>query len=338
MSTSMFREVMDQKTTLSETLRQFQPEVSKIRQLIAAKPLFLIGTGASYNACALARDAFILHARVFPQVLYAGQALTYPAEAFRGAAVLLASQSGKSHETKLLCEHLKQAGATLIAVTMDCESPLAKAAQGVMCVDIGPEISSATKTYTAQALMMDMLAVDGDLTPFATLEEDMCASLDTMVSRVDDLAGPITGNSYGYIAGVGALAPAASQVSLMLKEKCFLCYEGMSINEFRHGTVEAAEKGMNVILMCTGEAGFRETQPHIAFLNEIGARVFLVHDSGEDTILPAERKIRLTCHVAPEFAGIVFAGFGQVLAERIASRAGYRVDGFRYLAKIVENY
>lgn len=329
---------MDQKTTLSETLRQFQPEVSKIRQLIAAKPLFLIGTGASYNACALARDAFILHARVFPQVLYAGQALTYSAEAFRGAAVLLASQSGKSHETKLLCEHLKQAGATLIAVTMDRESPLAKAAQGVMCVDIGPEISSATKTYTAQALMMDMLAVDGDMTPFATLEEDMCASLDTMVSRVDDLTGPITGNSYGYIAGVGALAPAASQASLMLKEKCFLCYEGMSINEFRHGTVEATEKGMNVILMCTGEAGFREAQPHIAFLNEIGARVFLVHDSGEDTILPAERKIRLTCRVAPEFAGIVFAGFGQVLAERIASRAGYRVDGFRYLAKIVENY
>ncbi len=338
MSTSMFREVMDQKTTLSETLRRFQPEVPKIRQLIAGKPLFLIGTGASYNACALARDAFILHAHVFPQVLYAGQALTYPAEAFRGTAVLLASQSGKSHETKLLCEHLKEAGATLIAVTMDRKSPLAKAAQGVMCVDIGSEISSATKTYTAQALMMDMLAVDGDLTPFATLEEDMCASLDTMVSRVDDLTGPITGNSYGYIAGVGALAPAALQASLMLKEKCFLCYEGMSINEFRHGTVEATEKGMNVILMCTGEAGFREAQPHIAFLNEIGARVFLVHDSGEDPILPVERKIRLTCHVAPEFAGIVFAGFGQVLAERIASQAGYRVDGFRYLAKIVENY
>ena len=338
MSTSMFREVMDQKTTLSETLRQFRPEVAKIRHLIAGKPLFLIGTGASYNACALARDAFILHAHVFPQVLYAGQALTYPAEAFRGAAVLLASQSGKSHETRLLCEHLKEAGATLIAVTMDRESPLAQAAQGIMCVDIGPEISSATKTYTAQALMMDMLAVDGNLTPFATLVEDMRASLDTMVCRVDDLAGEIAGNPYGYIAGVGALAPAASQASLMLKEKCFLCYEGMSINEFRHGTVEATERGMNVILMCTGEAGFHEAEPHIAFLNEIGARVFLVHDSGEDRLLPAEREIRLTCHVAPEFAGIIFAAFGQILAEHIADKAGYCVDGFRYLAKIVEKY
>lgn len=338
MSTSMFREVMDQKTSLSETLRQFQPEIPKICQLIAGKPLFLIGTGASYNACALARDAFILHAHVFPQVLYAGQALTYPAEVFRGAAVLLASQSGKSHETKLLCEHLKEAGATLIAVTMDRESPLAQAAQGVMCVNIGPEISSATKTYTAQALMMDMLAVDGNLSFFATLAQDMQASLDTLVSRVDDMIGAIAGNSYGYIAGVGALAAAASQASLMLKEKCFLCYEGMSINEFRHGTVEATERGMNVILMCTGEVGFREAQPHIAFLNEIGARVFLVHDSGEDMMLPADRKIRLTCHAAPEFAGIIFAAFGQVLAERIADRAGYCVDGFRYLAKIVENY
>lgn len=338
MSTSMYREVMDQKHTLASVAAQFAPCVERVWTSIRGKPLFLIGTGASYNACKAARDAFILHASVFPHMLYAADALNYPARCFDGAAVLLASQSGESHETKLLCQRLRQAGATLIAVTMNPQSTLARAADALMCADIGPEISSATKTYTAQTLMLCMLAAHGEKELFHGLQEDMKASLDAMDAAADRAARLLAQSRAGYIAGVGMLEPAASQAALMLKEKCFLCYEGMSVNELRHGTVETVEPGMSIVLLATGEDGLREAEIHAAFLRDIGANVFLVYDAGDTAVLPEESKVKLRCRVRPELANIIFAVFGQLTAERIASEAGYDVDGFRYLSKIVGHY
>ena len=66
--------------------------------------------------------------------------------------------------------------------------------------------------------------------------------------------------------------------------------------------------------------------------------MFLVHDCGDTDLLPENRKIKITCHVNPEFSPIIFSAFGQLAAEYIASSAGYDVDGFRYLSKIVRNY
>lgn len=338
MSTSMYNEVMDQKHTIDAVIEQFGKSVQSIRTAIIGKPLFFVGTGASYNACRAARDVFVLRTGVFPQILHAAEALEFPVSCFSGAAVIIASQSGESHETKLLCKHLENSDALIIALTMTPNSTLAKHADHIMFADVGPEVSSATKTYTAQMMMLFMLAIGERTECISAIQSDMKDTIDIIDTKKDALCGGIASNKYGYIAGVRELEPAAAQASLMLKEKCFLCYEGMSINELRHGTIEAVEPGMNIIVMCTGEEGFKDALIHVGFLNRIGANTFLVHDWGETDILPPDRIIKIKNRSKPEFANIVFAPFGQLVAERIASVAGYDVDGFRYLAKIVESY
>lgn len=335
MQTSMYREVMDQCWTISRTIESFTTRAEELWSEMGGRQLFLIGTGASYNACAAAQAGFVIHRNVFPQLLYAAQALRFPVEAFSDAVVIIASQSGESWETKQLCRRLRGKVGLLTGLTMDAGSTLGQCSDEIMTVDIGSEVSSATKTYTAQALMLMMLAgckVD------AGLQADMSMSLRAMDGLSADLVKRIASGRYGYIAGIGALTPVAAQAALLFKEKCFLCYEGMSVNELRHGTIEAVSEGMNIILMCTGAQGLKEAELHIECLKRIGADVTLVHDAQGTRLLPDTCQIQLACHVEETLAALPFAAFAQVLCERIARESGYDVDGFRHLSKIVGAY
>lgn len=338
MATKMYQEVMDQKHTLGTVLSTFGEKSKQICRLIHGKPLFLIGTGASFNACRASKDAFVLHMGAFPQVLFAAEALRYPASCFDGASVIVVSQSGESCETKSLCEKLKGTGAYLIGLTMDPNSTLARSSNEIMFAGVGEEVSSATKTYTAQLLMLYMVACGGDTRFLEMLQSDMAISLDNIDRRTESWGKLIFSQKCGFIAGVGTLEAAAFQAALMLKEKCFLCYEGMSVNELRHGTIETLEPGMNVILMCTGEDGLNEAEIHAKKLEAIGVNVFLVCDRQDSGVVPPEYVLKIENHSYSEFSHIAFAGFGQLMAQRIAFDAGYDVDGFRYLAKIVGGY
>ncbi|MGI5899165.1 MAG: SIS domain-containing protein [Christensenellales bacterium] len=334
--TCMYSEVMDQRTTLAQTMDQFLPALDGIMRLISDKPLFLIGTGASYNACAASKHAFAMHKGKIPQILYAAEALGYPDSLFSGAAAIVVSQSGQSHETKLLCEKLKNTSAVLIAVTADEASVLARSAHAVIPIRVGNEVSSATKTYTATVLMLYMLACGK--APYDLLQEDVALTLRLLDDRMEELFPWLEAAGHGYVAGIGSLSASAAQAALMLKEKCFLCYEGMSVNELRHGTIETVEKGTPIIMMSTGEEGCKEAALHARFLCKIGAKVLFIHDSGQPLDVPRATCVKIRCNAPPEFAHIAHAMLPQLLAERFAREKGYAVDSFRYITKVVGEY
>ena len=90
---------------------------------------------------------------------------------YEGVLVVALSQSGQSPDLVAFAKSAKSAGAKLISLTNDANSPLAKAADHHLDLQAGAELAvAATKSYSAQLLTSYLLVatwanlkIDGDL-------------------------------------------------------------------------------------------------------------------------------------------------------------------------------
>ncbi len=161
-----------------------QPDV--IRQLIAAEHDHVLSLGRELRGknCRfvyLAARGTSDNAARYGQYLFGGinrlpVALTAPSlfttyrtpPRLESALVIGISQSGQSPDIVEVLEEARRQGAPTIAITNDDSSPLARAAEHVLLLGAGREISvAATKTYTSTLALIAMLslALDDRLRP-----------------------------------------------------------------------------------------------------------------------------------------------------------------------------
>jgi len=168
---------------------------------------------------------------------------------------------------------------------------------------------------------------------------DLRATLAASAGPISRWAEALLDTRGGYILGMGALGATAFQGALLMKEKTFLHIEGMSLSEFRHGNIEVVTPGLPIIVLAVTPAQAAEAVKHAEYFASIGAEVCLITDSPvEASRLPADRILQV------QNGGDAYTGQLQVvvplqlLAERVAVRKGHDVDGFRYIAKVVDKY
>lgn len=176
----------------------------------------------------------------------------------RGALFLVISQSGRSPDLLSSAQAAREAGALVVALVNDENSPLARIAEVVLPMRAGPEISvAATKTYLASLAAIARLTAGraGDVVLTEALKR-----LPTVLSSAWSMDWTSAARAFvpargAFVLGRGATLGVAQEAALKFKETCGLQAEAFSIAEVAHGPMELVEAGFPILVFPPGDAG-----------------------------------------------------------------------------------
>lgn len=170
-----------------------------------------------------------------------------------GALVIGISQSGQSPDVVAVIEEAQRQGALTAAMTSDPASPLAAAAQHSLDLRAGEELSvAATKTYTAELMVIAMLAVAlGDASKaeqeaLRRVPDAQSAALE-LADRAFELADSHAGLADCVVLGRGFNLATAFEWALKLKELAYVRAQAYSSADFQHGPVASLAPGGDVL-------------------------------------------------------------------------------------------
>ena len=207
--------------------------------------------------------------------------------ALRGALFIVVSQSGRSPDLIAATADARSSGALTVALINDAESPVAHAAEFILPIGAGPEVSiAATKSVIASMAAAAQLIAELDedenlANAVARLPERLSRALALDWSGcADDLASAravfVTARGFG-------LAPAR-EIALKMAETLRLPALSFSAAELMHGPRAAISHDTPVLTLRLADqtAGMIDTL--VATLRKTGQRVHLC--GGPATSLP----------------------------------------------------
>src|SRR5512142_3322724 len=152
---TLHSEIMEQPDRLRGFLQSQRATVEQIAKEVNDRGIsyvFLAARGTSDNAGRYA-NYLLGGMNGLPLALATPSLFTYYRRPprLKGALVVAISQSGQSPDIVSVLEEGRRQGCMTLALTNATDSPLARAADFVVDIQAGPELSiAATKTYTAE--------------------------------------------------------------------------------------------------------------------------------------------------------------------------------------------
>jgi glucosamine--fructose-6-phosphate aminotransferase (isomerizing) len=329
---SHFRTEIAEQVDVAARLLERGPEAAmKIGDRIrdaAPRGFVIAARGSSDNAALYAKYLFGARNRALV-ALAAPSLFTHYARPPRldGQCVIGISQSGESPDVIAVVEGARRQGCITLAITNATDSRLAGAAELVLPMEAGPELSvPASKTYTASLLAMALIsqAIDPDpdfeaalaTVPAAiarTLERD-----DELSVMVPSLLGP-----RAVVLGRGFNFATAEEIALKLSETSYVLARAWSVADFEHGPIAIMEAGLPVLLVDGGGMVASDLESVRSRLEAKGCSVLHLFDvSG----LPEE------------LTPIPLAVLGQLLAHQVALARGFDPDKPRSIQKVTRTW
>jgi glucosamine--fructose-6-phosphate aminotransferase (isomerizing) len=239
-------EIREQPAVLSRLLDEERSAVLRLAAALRRRQpsvVFFAARGTSDNAAVYGHYLFEMLAGI-PSGLASPSVVTIYRKPPRlcGALVVGLSQSGRSADIVRYLEAARAAGARTVAITNDGRSPLAGAAHDTLLLHAGIEQSvAATKTYTAQLVVLSLLAAamagDKSLIDYhdrlprwierALEAEDAVRRLSLRLSRVHRCI--VTARGYNFAT--------AREAALKLKETAQIAAEALSSADLLHGPI-----------------------------------------------------------------------------------------------------
>jgi glucosamine--fructose-6-phosphate aminotransferase (isomerizing) len=286
----MLKEIHEQPQVARELLHLLDgsPDVANlVEKMKKARHLYFIACGTSYHAALIGSVYFAQLAGVAAIPVLAPQFIAQyaPAVGYEDVGVFV-SQSGETKDVLNALEIAESRGMASYGLANVIGSTLTKAASFCLPLCCGYEISvPATKTFTNQVITFLYLAyrmAGRDTKELEKIPELMEATMNTIGSQVERIAGEINKWDDMYCLGYGATYPIALEGALKLKEITYAHCEGMLSTEFKHGPLSAVSKGFPIIFV----AGPEDVPLIISGVNEVKVR-------GARTIVIAEDDPRL---------------------------------------------
>ncbi|WP_261644152.1 SIS domain-containing protein [Erwinia mallotivora] len=256
---SAYEQELDQQvSSLTDQLNHTLPAALKTLNLDQFDRIVLAGMGSSdYALIPVERELIALGLPVWR--IDSGRLLDMPQLVTPQTLLWLTSQSGMSGEIVAVLEKIP-APKTLIGVTNNAESLLAKRADILVELKSGEESTVSAKSYlnTLIASYRTFWALTGrDETPFL---RNINASLPELAEIIKKRAPvqAITDRFFTHakprvaLIGMGADAATALTGALITKEASKVSAEGFIGGEFRHGPMETSGKGMLALLFGDG--------------------------------------------------------------------------------------
>ena len=244
-----------------------------------------------------------------------------------GALVVGISQSGESPDVVAVLTEARRQGRPSVALTNNPDSPLARAADGVLPLEAGAELAvAATKTYSnsiaAIALLFCALTDDEQaLSQLRAMPERVATQVDLAFAQHAPL--PLTDFATATVIGRGVNYSTAREVALKIRELSGLFVEAYSTAELLHGPVAALTAGSPVIGVAPPGPAFANVVETLLEARRRGAITIAIAEpglSGLDGLLPIVAGV-------PEWLSPLTAVVpGQVAGMRIGAALGRDVD------------
>jgi glucosamine--fructose-6-phosphate aminotransferase (isomerizing) len=226
-------------------------KAQRLASAIRDRDVVLIGSGSSLFMCQL--GALALRRRGIRAHALAATEAPLDNAAYRGAAIIACSQSGRSTDLLDALDLLQPR--ELIALTNTPDSPLGHRSN--VCIDVGsgPEIAvPASKSVTATAAILlwaaGLMSNSHTRNASTLIEtaEDVRGWLDSSeVEAVREAAQRISRRRSVVIVATGYGLPVAHEFALKLKEASYIHAEGFSAGEFRHGSAAMLDASCAIV-------------------------------------------------------------------------------------------
>lgn len=334
-------EIAEQPDVIARLLREESANVQAIARAIRAfDPAFvsIAARGTSDNAARYAQYTLGIHAGL-PVGLAAPSIHTlYSVQPKLNRALVIGiSQSGMAADVNQVISDARAQGALTVSITNNPSSPMAQTAEHHIYLHAGDEVSvAATKTYTAQLTAVAMLtaALNGETWMHDSLRALPDAMRETL-NHSDDIrrwAERYRYMSYFASIGRGYNYATAFEISLKVKELCYIIGHGYSEADFLHGPIAMIQPGFPVFVAAPQGKTFEQMLDLIERLKAREAEAMVISDD-ENAFTHARQKMLLPA--LPEWLSPVTAIVpGQVFAMSLAVAKGHEIDKPRGLNKV----
>lgn len=302
--------------------------VARLRALAPALA-FTCARGSSDHAATFAK--FLFETRLGLPTVSQHPSLTSlygaPVAGAAGAAFFAISQSGRSPDLLAASQAARAAGALVIGLVNDENSPLAETVDTLLPLTAGPETSvAATKSYIASLAMIARLVArwtgdEGFEAAVRSMPEALRAAWQTDWGAA---VGPLSRARNAFVLGRGSTLGIAQEAALKLKETCSIHAEAFSLAEVAHGPMTLVGPGFPVLVFAPRDADPAASQPVLDVLRNAGADLLVV---GEDA-LP------LSGELHPAVAPIAMIQSFYRLADAVAIARGRDPDRPPLLSKV----
>jgi len=219
--------------------------------------------GSSYFASIYAKYLFQELCGLEAEEWLSSEFIHYPSPIGSNKVLVAISQSGESAETIKAVRYLRKSRHTVVGITNEPDSTLAKLSDLLLLTHAGPERASATKTFVATLALLHTLAVS-IATRNGLVSERKELFLSTRLLQVAEMmrkkqseweenakfwGRQLVRSSSAIVLGRGYNLTGALQGALLLKEVTKMHAEGMTGGEFTHGPLEMVSRGIFILAL-----------------------------------------------------------------------------------------
>ncbi len=343
MTSAMRREIGEQPEAVARTLDRLLPLAGEIADLgRGIRHVLFIARGSSDNAAVFGQYFCTIRAGRLATLASPSVATAYAASVdLDGSLAVAVSQSGRTEEIVQSLAWARDCGARTVAVTNDGASPLASTADLALVTEAGVEQAvPATKTYTTQLAALAVLGsalapdMDGELAALRGVPDAIGAALMT-ADAAEEMAHRLTYVRGMVVSGRGFAASTALELSLKLKETCYVTALGLSYADLLHGPIAVMDADTPALLTTAAEGPVLPGMTTLARrCREAGAQVYGI---GGDEEFAAACSASLPVSAGPEhLAPFPLVVPGQLFVEALARAKGIDPDTPRGLRKVTQ--
>jgi glucosamine--fructose-6-phosphate aminotransferase (isomerizing) len=335
-------EIAEQPEALRRTFQALRSQIGELEALATdTRQVLFIARGSSDNAAVYGQYLCSARAGRLATMASPSVATVYRARLdLREVLAVAVSQSGATEEIVATLDWARACGARTVAVTNASGSPLTEMADVTLATQAGPELSvPATKTYTTQLAAMAILAVAlaGGAVGAGELERvpEAVAEMLEAAPAAEALAERLVAVETLVVSGRGYAYSTALELSLKLKETCYLTALGLSHADLVHGPIAIVDAGTPALLVAAGDGPTLLEMTGLA--RRIAATGAPVYGIGGDHEFAAACRAALPGPSLPEhLAPFALIVPGQLLTEALARAKGLDPDAPRGLGKVTQ--
>ena len=311
--------------------------------------IVLVACGTAYHAGLIGKYAIEAWARVPCEPHIASEWRYLDPIVDESTLVIGISQSGETADTLAALRLARERGTRTLAITNMPGSQITREADAVLLTRAGLEMGvAATKTFTAQAALLYLLALDlaakrGTL----SLEEirELTAEVERLPQKleqflavdhpIDLIAEAHADEPFFLYLGRHLGLPACLEGALKLKEVSYIPTEAYSAGEMKHGPIALLGEQTPVVVIATDSHVYEKVVSNIQEVRARGAQVIAIASDGNEAIQHLADQVIYVPRAHPFIEPVLAVVPLQLLAHRIAELRGLNVDRPRNLAKTV---
>ena len=352
MSKEIFEQPIAAKKCISEYIDSLKKDINIYNFPIDPKlinKIILVGCGTAYHSCLVAKYWFEELTNVEVEIDIASEFRYRKIRFNKKNLYIFVSQSGETADTAAALDICKKNNVKTCSIVNVVESTIARNADWVLPIHVGPEIGVAsTKAFLGQLIVLYILSlkisslrnnISSDFYSLSIenlkkIPEKLKKCLETE-TNIQLMAKEFLKAKGSMFLGRGSSFPIALEGALKLKELSYLHAEGYPAGEMKHGPLALIEEGLPVIVIAPKDKYFEKTLSNMQEVIARGGKIFFITDNKKSLISENIRSGIRVPFLGDLLSPIMLTIPLQLLAYHVALLKNCDIDKPRNLAKSV---